>query len=137
MYKFFILLLLLGFTAQSQELIGKIEGGEVFEAKEHYELIFKNKANNKYAYTYLTKNGKKENAYTVLKKFVFSLFNNPTKESFLLQLEDDSLYLVYKEDKVRMEIWTNHDSNKRKSSKWYTFIEYTQLFGLAPKKNSF
>ncbi|WP_121667543.1 hypothetical protein [Mesonia aquimarina] len=60
-----------------------------------------------------------------------------TRKSFLLQLEDDSLYLVYRKDKVRIEIWAKHDSNNRKFSQWYSYAEYLQLFGLAPNKNSF
>ena len=83
------------------------------------------------------KNVKKENAFTALKKYVFLLFDKPTKKSYLLQLEDHSLYLVYRENKVRMEIWAKHDSNKLKSSQWFTYAEYLHLFGLAPNKNSF
>ncbi|WP_121667541.1 hypothetical protein [Mesonia aquimarina] len=140
MFKHIFFILLVGCyspLANGQQTIGKIEGAEVFETKKHYELIFKNKAINKYTSAYLTKNGKKENAYTVLKRYVFSLFDNPTIKSYLLQLEDDSLYLVYKDKKVRIEIWRNHNSNNRKSSQWYSYAEYLQLFGITLDKNTF
>ena len=78
-----------------------------------------------------------EDHLIVLKKYIFQLFKQPEQKDFLLQFDDFSLYLVYEDKRVCIEVWEAHDSDSRERSRAYSYAEYLQLFGISPVKRTF
>ena len=121
----------------AQQEVRKIEGAELYEEPTYYEIIFKT-AQEDFISFYLEKAPPAdEDQLSVLKTYIFKLFEQPEQKDFLLQFDDFSLYLVYEDKKVCIEIWETHDSDLRKRSCAYSYAEYLQLFGLSPVKRTF
>ena len=59
------------------------------------------------------------------------------QKDFLLQFDDFSLYLVYEDKRVCIEVWEAHDSDSRERSRAYSYAEYLQLFGISNIKRTF
>ncbi|WP_019038348.1 hypothetical protein [Psychroflexus tropicus] len=129
-----IILIFINLT-QSQNIIGKIEGAQLLEHQEFYELIIKGDSGD-YTSLYINKPSiDKTRFMSKFKKHVFRLFSEEEKNDFLLQFSNDSVYLIYENGKVKMEIWEKHNSDNRKSSRWFDYSEYLKLFGLTLNKN--
>ncbi|WP_417238845.1 hypothetical protein [Bizionia sp.] len=62
-----------------------------------------------------------------LKTYVFRLFEAKAGD-YLLQFEFDSVLLVYDDNKVQMVLWKQHDGDNRFASKWFTKVDYLELF---------
>jgi len=61
------------------------------------------------------------------KTYVFRLFEAQGGD-YLLQFEFDSDLLVYEENQVQMVLWKQHDGDNRFASKWFTKVDYLELF---------
>ena len=70
-------------------------------------------------------------------RYIFQLFEQPEQKDFLLQFDSFSLYLVYEDKKVCVEVWEAHDSDLQKRSSAYSYAEYLQLFGISNIKRTF
>ncbi|MBW2962912.1 hypothetical protein [Mesonia aestuariivivens] len=117
--------------------MGKTQNAEISKSKEHYEVIFKTKE-GKFSSFYIQNTATdNDDGFLALKKAVFTLFKNPNKKDYLLQFLEDSVFLVYKDSKVKMEVWKGHDSDRREASLWLSYKAYLKLFGLVPQKNNF
>jgi hypothetical protein len=135
MCKLLFFLVLPSISLFAQKTIGKTEGAEILENDNHYEIIFKTSEEN-YSSFYIDKDSSKI-GIEVLKKYFFLLFSNKEKNSYLLQFKNDSVLLTNKDNKVRLEKWKNHNSDKSVTSQWFTFKDYLNLFKLNVNKNSF
>ena len=94
----------------SQQVIGEIAQAQILEDSTYYKVIFKNNS-NEYSSFYIQKDSIEDNkGLTILKKHIFLLFKEPEKKDFLLQFVENSIFLVYKDKKVKMEVWKGHDS---------------------------
>ncbi len=136
MQRLLFLALLFANPLFAQEPIGKIEGVEILQYEDKYEIIFKTQKGH-FTSIYIDKNPIGEDSYEVLKKYIILLFKNKEENDYLLQFKDDSVLLIYKDNKLMIEKWENHYSEKRSSSLWYTFKDFFQLFGLTENKISF
>lgn len=136
MYKTFIFFFLLSYNLLSQTSIGKTEGAEIIQNENYYEVIFKT-VDNKFSSFYIRREVEGKDGLGELKKYVLLLFKNHQENDFLLQFVDDSVLLIYKNEKVQMIKWKDHYSEKRECSQWFSFLDYLELFGLAPKKGTF
>ena len=65
------------------------------------------------------------------------VFEQSKQKDFLLQFDDFSLYLVYENQKIFIEVWEAHDSDLRERSRAYSYAEYLQLFGISNIKRTF
>lgn len=121
----------------AQQEVRKIDGAELYEAPTYYEVILKTTQEDFVSF-YLEKAlPADEDELSVLKTYIFKLFEQPEKRDFLLQFDDFSLYLVYEDNKVCIEIWQTHDSDSRERSRTYSYAEYLQLFGINNIKRTF
>ena len=121
----------------AQQEVRKIDGAELYEAPSYYEVIFKTTQEDFVSF-YLEKAPlADEDELSVLKTYIFQLFEWPEQKDFLLQFDDFSLYLVYEDKKISIEVWKAHDRDLRKRSRAYSYAEYLQLFGISNIKRSF
>lgn len=138
--KYFIVVILFHFNCIfcfAQLEVSKIEGTELFERPTYYELIFKTVQEDFISFYLEKAPPADEDELSVLKTYIFKLFEQPEQKDFLLQFDDFSLYLVYDDKKICIEVWKAHDSDLRKRSSAYSYAEYLQLFGISPVKRTF
>ena len=120
----------------SQQVIGEVAQAQILKDSSYYEVIFKNNS-NEYSSFYIQKDPNKgTKGLTILKKHIFHLFKEPKKKDFLLQFVEDSVFLVYKDKKIKMEVWKGHDSDHRETSAWLSYTDYLHLFSVTPKKGN-
>ena len=133
--KYFIIVILFHFNCIfcfAQLEVRKIDGAELYEAPTYYEVIFKTTQEDFVSF-YLEKAPPAgEDHLIVLKKYIFQLFKQPEQKDFLLQFDDFSLYLVYEDKRVCIEVW-----EARERSRAYSYAEYLQLFGISNIKRTF
>ncbi len=127
MYKILIIIFLFGFNSFSQTVIGKTEGANIVLEDSRYMVTFQSN-DGKYVSFYMPRSKNvDEDGLFALKKYVYLLFDK--KGDYLLQFEEDSIFLVYENNQVQMIIWRNHDSDNRTRSKGYTLLQFQELFG--------
>ncbi|MBB4119907.1 hypothetical protein GGR32_002219 [Mesonia hippocampi] len=120
----------------AQESSKGIEGVEILNYEKNYQVIFKTQQGG-FSSFYLNKNLEQINEYQIFKKYIFLTFNLEKNKGYLLQFEDNSIFIIYKDKRVKFELWREHNSDKRETSLWYSISDYLKLFNLLPKKNSF
>ena len=131
------LLLFFNLSIFSQEIIGKNDQVQIFEDSLYYEVIFKNTSET-YSSFYIHKNSLEDRkGIDILKKYILLLFEEPNRKDFLLQYGEDSVFLVYKEKMVKMEIWKRHDSDRVEASDYLTYTDYLSLLTRSPEEKKF
>jgi len=135
MYRILITLFLFIHTTQEQKLIDKTQNAEILKSKEHYEVIFKTKE-GKFSSFYIPNDPAYNGGFLAFKKTVFALFRQLSKKDYLLQFIEDSVFLVYKDGKLKMEVWKGHDSDRREAFLWLSYTDCLQLFSIASQKNT-
>ena len=131
------ILLFFNLSIFSQEIIGKNDQVQIFEDSLYYEVIFKNTSET-YSSFYIHKNSLEDRkGIDILKKYILLLFEEPNRKDFLLQYGEDSVFLVYKEKMVKMEIWKRHDSDRVEASDYLTYTDYLSLLTRSPEEKKF
>lgn len=128
MYKIIIIIFLFGFNSFSQTVIGKTEGANIVLEDSRYMVTFQSN-DGKYVSFYMPQSKNvDEDGLFALKKYVYLLFDNK-KGDYLLQFEDDSVFLVYEAEKIKMELWRRHNSDNKINSISFTSVQFQHLFG--------
>ena len=85
-----IIFLLVNPLLFSQQIIGDIDGVQILNNEDHYEVIFKTQKGH-FSSFYINKDSSK-NGYEALKKYIFLLFSSREKNEYLLQFKKDSVF---------------------------------------------
>lgn len=128
MLKLVFIFFLFSMFMSAQTVIGKVNGASVTLEDARYEVIFQSEEDNNYMSFYMNQGEGNEDGLTALKTYVFKLFEEQAGD-YLLQFVDDSVLLVYKNNKVQMVLWKQHNGDQRYASKWFAKTDYLVLFG--------
>lgn len=128
MKKVVFIFLLFPVLSISQIEIGKTEDASIVLEDSRYMVTFQSTEGKSVSFYMPQSKNVDEDGLYALMKYVYLLFENK-RGDYLLQYEGDSLFLVYESAKVFMELWRNHDSEKRIRSLGFTLNQYHELFG--------
>lgn len=120
--------LLFPVLSMSQIEISKTEGANIVLKDSRYVVTF-GSFQGKYVSFYMPQSKNvEEDGLSALKKYVYLLFENKQGD-YLLQYEEDSIFSIYENGKVSMELWRKHDSANKIRSIGFTLEQFQELFG--------